>query len=390
MKLNGIDGKAVLRRPLRLAVDFHVWDGIFQGSRSHLLGLYAATIPKAGDIEFVFFLDDVSGLVREHPVFASENVRCVSMPHRNGLIRLGWQLPRLRQAVHADLMHVQYRLPFWGAHNNFCTIHDVLYETHPQFFSAGFVAQSRVTGRRAARRAVQVLTVSNYSRAEIARIYGLAPSDVVVTCNGVDGTRFYPGEAGAETVLGLGLEPGRYLLTVGRLEPRKNHVALVRAYALLVDPPPLVMVGQRDFGFDDVFRSIESLGLSDRVHVLQGVTDAQLPALMRHAMVFVYPAVAEGFGMPVVEAAASGVAVVTSNSTSLPEVAGEGALKVDPHDFRALAQAMATLIADPAQRLALAIAGVEHARRFSWGQSADALLNAVRRWQSQQSPKLMK
>lgn len=370
---------APIRRP-RVGVDFHVWDGIFQGSRSHLLGLYRAAIVQAPDIHFVFFLDRTQQLRDAHPEFGAANVRLVHMPRRPAPWRLAWQLPWLRWRHGVDLLHMQYRLPFLAAGACACTMHDVLYETHPQFFTPFFVWHSRLTGRRAARRSALLFTVSEFSRQELVRLYGVPAAQVAITCNGVDFERFKPGAEGAECVRALGLEPGGYLLTLGRLEPRKNHLTLLRAYARLgTETPPLVIVGQRDFRYGEVFDEVQRLNLQSRVRLLERVDDEALPAVLRHACLFVYPAWAEGFGMPVAEAMASGVPVLTSNTSSLPEVAGPGALLVDPGSPEALAQAMDRLLRDPALRQQLVEAGLQHVRRFDWQRSAGTFVDSLRR-----------
>src|ERR1700712_2573498 len=162
------------RRP-RIGVDFHTFDGLFQGSRSHLLGMYREAVLRAPEFEFVFFCADPARLRAADPAFASPNVECVAMPHGSGLARLGWQLALRQAAWRIDLLHVQYRMPFlpWGA----CavTIHDTLFVTHPQFFTAKFVRMARLTGWRAVRGAKLLFAVSEFSRDEIARIYRVDP-----------------------------------------------------------------------------------------------------------------------------------------------------------------------------------------------------------------------
>jgi glycosyltransferase involved in cell wall biosynthesis len=364
-----------------VGVDFHVWDGIFQGSRSHLLGLYGAAIAQAPEIDFVFFLEGIEDLRRLHPEFGSSNVQLVRMPRRPAPWRLALQLPWLSWRHKLDLLHMQYRLPFLPAGACACTIHDVLYETHPQFFTPFFVWHSRLTGRRAAKQAALLFTVSEFSRRELLRLYGVAQDRVAITCNGVDFRRFKPGAEGAESVRALGLEPGGYLLTLGRLEPRKNHLTLLRAYARLgANVPPLVIVGQRDFRYGEVFNEVNRLQLQSRVHLLERVDDAALPALLRHARLFVYPAWAEGFGMPVAEAMASGVPVLTSNTSSLPEVAGPGALLFDPGSESALAQALERVLQDPALRQQLVQAGQLHVRRYDWQLAAGTFVASLRQF----------
>jgi glycosyltransferase involved in cell wall biosynthesis len=167
---------------------------------------------------------------------------------------------------------------------------------------------------------------------------------------------------------------------LGRLEPRKNHATLVRAYAQLDgNPPMLAIIGQRDFAYDEVFALIEQLGLGVRVRILEDVDDDALPVLLRHAALMAYPSQAEGFGMPVLEALASGVAVVTSDTTSLPEVAGNAAWLVPPDDVPALAAALGTALSESAvARSARLARGFAQAARFNWNTAAANLLLAVR------------
>jgi len=164
----------------RIGVDFHTFDGIFQGSRSHLIGLYEAAVAMAPDIDFYLLLDETERLRREHPVFDAPNVHLVKMPTQRAPVRLAWQLPRLQQQLQLVLFHLQYRLPLWTAGPCVCTIHDVLFETHPQFFSKSFVAFARLSSRDALRRAKALFTVSAYSRDSMAQAYGVPASRITV------------------------------------------------------------------------------------------------------------------------------------------------------------------------------------------------------------------
>jgi len=375
------------RRP-RVGVDFHAFDGPYQASRTHLLGIYRDAVRRAPEYDFIFFCADPARLSEADAAFGMPNVQCVSMPRKSALARLGWQLALLRRKYRIDLLHVQDRMPLLTFGACAVTIHDTLFETHPQFFTKQFVRMARFTGRRSVKKAALLMTVSEFSRKEIARLYGVDPLRITITGNGVNLGRFHPVAAdgsdewnGADLVRALGAEPGEYLLTVGRLEPRKNHLNLVRAYALLGAPrPPLLVVGQRDFEHDEVFVEVEKLGLAREITFLERVADAELPALVRHARVFVYPSFAEGFGMPVLEAMASGVAVVTSDTTALAEVSANAALTVDPNDPRVLAGAIEQLLVDAGLRRRLVALGLEVAARHRWDTAAKALLGAFRRF----------
>lgn len=364
----------------RIGVDFHVWDGIFQGSRSHLLGMYAAAIQLAPEFDFVFFLGDVDGLRTNHPEFGATHVQLVQMPHCNGLLRLGLLLPYLQWRHRIDLMHYQYRLPPYKPGACACTIHDVLFETHPQFFSRNFVRQSRWTSRTAVREANLLFTVSRYTQTELVRLYGVDPKRIAVTFNAVDHQLFRPAVDDSVILAKLNLQRQSYILTVGRLEPRKNQLGLLEAYAGLgAHAPLLLIVGQRDFRFQPLLDAIDALGLGSRVRLLENVSDAELPVVFRNALLFAYPAFAEGFGMPVLEALACGVPVITSNTTSMPEVAGEAALLVDPHSTVALTTALRRLVDDAALRARLSAAGVAQAALYSWQASAAVLIETMRR-----------
>lgn len=225
--------------------------------------------------------------------------------------------------------------------------------------------------RLSARRAGHVFTVSAFSKAEIARRYGVAEDRITVTPNAADPARFFPGDAGQELVTARGFTPGNYILSVGRLEPRKNHATLIRAYAKLgADAPPLVIVGQRDFGYGGIFAEIRLANLEGRVHLIEDADDSELPAFYRNASLFVYPAFAEGFGMPPLEALASGVPVVSSNTTSIPEVIGDAGLLIDPSNTSALTAAMGKILSDPALAARLVEAGLKQAVHFNWIESA--------------------
>lgn len=361
----------------RIGIDFHTWDGIFQGSRSHILGVYRAAIVQAPDLDFVFFLHGTESLRQAYPEFARPNVTLVKVGHWPSLMRLALQLPLVALKNGVDILHTQYRLPLWSTTKTACTIHDLLCESHPQFFSRSFVWQSRLTFRWSARRADALFSVSDYSKGEIVKRYGVPAERVNVTFNGVDASRFHPGPEGADLVRALGLEPGNYIITVGRLEPRKNQANLIRAWGQLgPDAPQLVVVGQPDFSFEDIYQAQQEV--SRKVVMLDKVSDEQLPALLRHARLFAYPAFAEGFGMPVIEALASGVPVVTSNTTSLPEVAGDAAILIDPFSVGSIRDGLKQGLVSGEPRQEMVRRGLQQAQRYGWDDSARVLVKGLR------------
>jgi glycosyltransferase involved in cell wall biosynthesis len=357
----------------RIGVDFHVFDGKFQGSRSHLLGLFSELAALCPEFQFVFFLEQIEAL-RAVPGFERENIQLAYMPQASSLVRLAWLLPKLRHAYRLDILHTQYVIPLLPSRGNAVTIHDVLFENYPQFFGRLFVLRSRLLMRWSARRCDLLFSVSEYSAQEIADRYALPRGSIGVLANAVDRRVFYPGKAGGEKIQARGLVSGEYILTVGRIEPRKNHAALLRAYALLTPPlPPLVIVGQRDFGYGEFEAELAKMPSTHCVHVVSDVGDDELPALYRHALVFVYPSFAEGFGMPPLEAMASGIPVITSSSTAIPEVVDDAGLLVDPQDDVMLAKALDRVLSDKVLRHKMSCQGPIQADCFSWRKSAEVL-----------------
>ncbi len=277
----------------------------------------------------------------------------------------------MQRRLKLDLLHTQYIIPLPSLSKTVVTIHDVLFESHPQYFQPLFRLRSRILMRWAAWQAEHIFTVSEFSRTEICKRYGVAGTGITVTTNAADTGRFYPGLDGAEVIEKRGLVPGGYFLTVGRLEPRKNHVTLFQAYAgLAADAPPLVVVGQKDFGFEAMFEVLKDSPLRDKVLFLENVGDKELPALYRYCLAFAYPSLAEGFGMPPLEAMASGVPVIVANNTALTEVVGHAGELVSSTDVASLRQAMQRIIDNPELRSAFAQKGLKQAQLFSWDEAA--------------------
>ena len=358
----------------RIGIDFHVVDGIYQGSRTYVLELFSEVIRISPDIRFFLFLEKTEKLQSMAPAFALPNVEIIHMPRANPFKRLCWQLPLLQRKYRLDILHNQYILPIPSFSDGIVSIHDILFESYPQYFTALFKIRSAALIRLSAWRARHIFTISEFSKNEIMSRYGIRREKISIIYCGVDRARFFAGSAGRDIVESRGLASKGYLLSVGRLEPRKNHVTLLRAFAQMrATTLPLVLVGQPHFGFDDVYRVIGDLGLEGRVHIFSDVTDDELPAFYRHATLFVYPTWAEGFGMPLLEAMASGVPVISSDSTSVPEVVGDAAVLINPGDIDALAKAMDQLLSDQDIYRDLQARGLKQAMVFQWATAAETV-----------------
>ena len=235
---------------------------------------------------------------------------------------------------------------------------------------------------RVRRKADLALVPSLAVKGDVVQRLGLPEDRVVVTSEGCE-PRFRP--AGPASLGGVAARyglPARYVLAVGTLEPRKNLTTLLHAFARLrqggdVDPGlQLVLAGARGWLDGPIFRTVRALGLEQTVRFPGFIDDDDLPAVYSGAALFVFPSLYEGFGLPLLEAMACGVPVITSNVASMPEVAGDAALLVDPRDAGGLAAAIARALRDRKLRARLRAAGLARAGQFSWETAARRTLDA--------------
>ena len=360
-----------MSRP-RIGLDLHVVDGIYQGSRTHCLELFSRVVAATPECDFIVLAADAQRLLDFSGRFNAPHVTLVGMRPAPAAVRLLWQLPGLVRRHRMDLLHTQYIAPPFSPCATAVTVHDILFESHPEYFDKLFVLRSRLLVRHSVRKSAKVFTVSDFSRRQISETFRISLDTVHTIHNGVDGERFFPGSEGRKVAENAGLEPGRYFLTVGRLEPRKNHANLLRAWARLAKPRPrLAIVGQRHFGYNGALDLIRTLQLEEDVVVLEDIADGQLPAIYRNAKAFIYCSWAEGFGMPVLEAMASGIPVISSATTALPEICGDAALLVSPENINEISNAIRELDQKADVRQKLSLGGLRRAKDFDWERSAD-------------------
>lgn len=222
-----------------------------------------------------------------------------------------------------------------------------------------------------------VIAISESSRAHYLQTFPHFPADrirVVSPCS-----RFSdPSSSGTRPQTVHGLTAGEFWLSVGTIEPRKNQHMLAKAYARYLDAGgramPLVLAGGKGWLMDDFQEYLVELGISDRVILTGYVSDDELIWLYQNCYANLYPSLFEGFGLPVLEGMQFGAATICSNTTSMPEVAGNAAIQLSPHDIEAWSQNMLELAADDAKRRSWSAAARQRAEQFSWKRSAATLL----------------
>jgi glycosyltransferase involved in cell wall biosynthesis len=325
-----------------------------------------------------------------HPLEAEASGAVKTLPCTVSPFSLSQQvaLPRLLHQLHADLYHSAYFLmPYAPGIPVLLTVYDLI----PLLFPRQSTLRARLLARWAMRLALRasrrVIAISDATRSDFLARFRLRPEKIQAIPLAAD-PAFSP--QSRETVAAAcarhGL-PERYLLYLGSNKPHKNLERLIEAWALLQPQPTvLVIAGAWDGRYPGARLRVAALsrspaplaGLEQRVLWLGPVPEADLPALYSGALLFVFPSLYEGFGLPVLEAMACGTPVACSNSSSLPEVAGDAALLANPMDTQDLARAMRTALEDEGLRQEMSEKGLRRAQGFSWLQTAQHTLETYR------------
>jgi glycosyltransferase involved in cell wall biosynthesis len=260
------------------------------------------------------------------------------------------------------------------------TIHDIASLEHPEWFNSVFAAWYRWLTPALIKRVRRVITVSQFSRERLLALANIDESKIVVIPEGVD-TRFRV--RGADEIARmrseLGIPSPHYLLSLAAMEPRKNLRRLLAAWSSCVTRLPreiwLVLAGSS--APSKVFSGVDMGDIPPRVHFAGFVADDSLPALYSGALALVYVSIYEGFGLPALEAMASGTVPIVADNTSLPEVVGDAGFQVNPYDVEDIAAAIERVIDDSELRRTLAARAARHSRQFNWECTATQTWNVL-------------
>ena len=291
-----------------------------------------------------------------------------------------WRMPLLIRGLHLDLFHSPYYIrPYLLPCPAVVTIHDLIPRRYPQYFPSrrariAFALSMRLTTATASR----IIAVSQATKADLGHFLKVSPAKISVIYEAADPS-FHPRPVReVRMVLARwGLEPG-YILYLGINKPHKNLIRLTEAYACLDTSRPLVLAGREDPRYPEAKQRVAALGLEGQVRFLGDVLEGSLPALYGGAELFVLPSLWEGFGLPVLEAMASGVPVACSRVPALLEVVGEAALTFDSLDAEAMAQTLEKVLSDADLRQRLRQGSLARARTFSWERAAQETLAVYR------------
>jgi glycosyltransferase involved in cell wall biosynthesis len=343
------------------------------GYISNVLGRLTA-VPEGAALHYTVY-------VGEGDVAAGERIRVVrsSWPTGRPLVRILWEQIALPwQSM--DLLHsTAFVAPLAARWPTVATVYDLSFLHYPQALTPGRRAYLQLLSPLSCRRAKRIIAISESTRRDLVKQWGIPADRIDVAYPGA-GEQFRPlPEDEVADFRARHSLPRRFILHLGTLEPRKNLVRLIGAFARLETDAKLVLAGGRGWLDDTIVAEIERLGLQDKVLLPGYLADQALAFWYNAASVLAYPSLYEGFGLPIIEAMACGTPVVTSTASSMPEAAGDAGLLVDPHDTEMLTEALHRALTDEGLREEMRIRGLSQAARFTWQATATATVATYRR-----------
>ena len=325
-----------------------------------------------------------NNLQKELKDFSFPQRYCTLFPY--GIYRRIWRhLPipyRWLFGKGADITHFFNFIVPRGVHGRVVTmIYDVVWLRYPETMDIRNLKRIQQDIHYSIARADRIVTISESTRQDLVQMLQIPVEKIVIAPPGVHVEAFqhpYTVEEKEQIKVKYGL-PERFILYMGTLEPRKNLERLVQAFAQLQQERDLrscklVLAGKKGWQYEGIFQQIRQNGLEQKIVCTGYVDEADKAAIYQLADLFVFPSLYEGFGMPVLEAMAAGVPVITSNVSSLPEAAGDAAVLVSPEHVEQLAEDMRTLLTDQPLRQQCIMRGYQQCRRFTWEYSADILM----------------
>ena len=374
---------------MRFAVDAHAIGRHLTGNEVYVRSLLQGFANIDTESEFLTY---VSSPEAELAVPARFPVRQISS---NPFLRLGFDMSRKLRQDRPSLVHVQYTAPLFCPVPVIASVHDVSFLEHPEYFKRGRRVQLRWSVARTVRSAALVLTGTEFSRDSILRAYNLDPAKVRIVPDAANPIFRVLNRASAQIQVRERFKITHpFLLSVGDLQPRKNHIGLIAAFAALVAENPklkhhLVFAGKDTWFGARVREAARHSGVAERIHFTGFVSDDDLLQLYNGCECFVFPSYYEGFGIPILEAMACGRAVVCANTSSMPEVADGAGLLFDPYRTSEITRAMADVLLDSELRARMERLGVQRATHFSWQKTAQMTLAIYHEVAEQRRPVAM-
>ena len=359
---------------MKIAIDAHAIGRHLTGNEVYVRSLLTGLNAVDHQSEYLAYVS-VPGV--ESLIPSGVSVKRVS---NNPFVRLGFDLPRRVRVDKPDVLHVQFTGPLMCSVPQVVSVHDVSFLEHPEYFHWERCMQLRMTVSRTVRQAARVLTGSEFARQSILRAYQVDPDKVVtvpIAANPI--FRPLPRDRAKREVRDSLKIDGPFILNVGDLQPRKNHLGLIRAFEDLVQAYPqirqqLVFAGKDTWFAPQIREAAKNSRVADRIVFTGFIEDNLLLRLYNACDCFVFPSFYEGFGIPILEAMACGRAVACANTSSMPEVADGAGILFDPTSKSEIVRALADILLDAELRARLERLGLQRAPQFTWNRTAERTL----------------
>ena len=364
---------------MRIGIDAHMVGTKETGNETYICSLVNALAKIDKENKYVIFVSD-RNIAKN---WRLKNVNFIfDLVSPLNLLRLGFQFAIKVRKHQLDIMHFTYHLPLFCSCKTVVSIHDICFKRYPQFFSVRNKYLLPILGKWSAHKANAVITLSNSSKKDIEKFYGINSDKILVISLAANENFFRVDRNALSSVREKYQIDGGFILAIGNIEPKKNLVSLIRAFSRVVAQGSLhhklIIVGKAQFQKWNVLQEVVNLGIADRVVFTGYVEDKDLHGLYAAADLFVYPSIYEGFGLPVLEAMACGTPVITSNTSSLPEVVDNAAILVDPYDIEGLEKAIYNVLKNPSLQEKMRVKGFNRARSFRWINTASMTLGVYK------------
>lgn len=360
------------------------------------VGLYTYNILKEvknyrddGDTFYFLGMDYYDNSHRMEPYLDDNIILKTNGIMHYGIYRRIWHLiPFIHYGaffgVDADIYHFfNYVAPPYVKGKVVITVYDMVYKLFPETMERSNYKKLDRNLKQSCKRADRIITISENSKREIQEYLDVDSSKIDIIYPAVDhGVYTRKDRSGVDKILAKYSIPEDYFLYLGTLEPRKNIETIIESFKIFKDrynsDHTLVIAGKKGWMYDKIFSMVDRYNLEGDVVFPGYVAEEDKPYLYSGARAFIFPSLYEGFGMPPLESMACGTPVIASNTSSLPEVVGDGGFLVDPHDIEAICDCMYHLAFDDILHRQLSKGGVEYSKTFSWQQSAKELLDIYR------------
>jgi glycosyltransferase involved in cell wall biosynthesis len=363
----------------KIFVDAHVFDGPGQGTATFIRGLYSA-LAQREDLDVYMGASDTGNLHRQ--LGPGLPISLIRYKSRSRYLRLGYEIPNIIRSYGIDYAHFQYIAPPVKNCRFIVTTHDVIFNDYPSEFGWTYRTMKSLLYGHAARRADLITTVSPFSKDSIEKHLRVKGEKIHVIPNGVEEYFFEDEEAGESTLVTENFGLKKYILYVSRIEPRKNHDLLLKAWLeleLYKEGYQLVFVGSKTLPAPRLEQLMKKLPAEVRAYVvtISEADASQLLALYRNASLFVYPSKAEGFGIPPLEAAAMKVPVICSNASAMKAFTFFGDNHIDPQDKELLKQRMIKALKGEEDKLSREELSRTVQREYGWEKPAQLFYELI-------------